>query len=466
MIKRVYSYFSMALLVVLVALLLSPASALLTFFFYFLFIAIISSFYINKRAELEYVLTVYSVVFIANLAYVLLCQKYMQHHNYNFLLYYDTIDVFLPNTHDYIRYNSNLFAALKDIWGGYDIFNRFQAGYYTILTLIGFIAKVFGADLYYSIQLGSLAICSLLPIVLYRILRLQNVSCRESSFYSIIIALFSVSFIFSNVILRDGMVALMIIYLIYLCLKEVSTINIVKIVAVIVAIISFRVETGLVCVIFIPFYLWNNRKQLQRFVFISLISLGITFALLWVLWTNNTIITSLYHNNYDWYSAHVDEGVGMIARFQRLPPIISDVFSVIYTFLQPLPCWLRMAPSYNITLPECYNIMNFPNVFSAFFNFYILVFTVFYLCDSGKSFKNSCKLIYKSWMWVLIPICIFLFVQSSVVEQRRIFGVYLYLYIMWALAHHCQDNRWNRRVLIISVLGFLVLQIFANLYLL
>ena len=466
MMKQVYLYFSMALLVVLVALLLSPASALLTLFLYFLFITIISFSHITRRAELEHVLTMYSIVFIANLAYVLLCQKYMQNHNYNFLLYYDTIDVFLPNTQDYINYNSNLFAALKDIWGGYSIFNRFQAGYYTILTLLGFLAKLFEADLYYSIQLGSLAICSLLPIVLYRILRLQNVSCKDSRSYSIIISLCSVSFIFSNVILRDGMIALLIIYLIYLCLKEISTINMVKIVAVIVTIITFRVETGLVCVIFIPFYLWNNRKQLQRFVFISLISLCIIIALLWILWTNNTIITSLLHDNYNWYSAHVDEGAGMIARFQRLPPIISDVFSVIYTFLQPLPCWLRMDPSYNITLPECYNIMNFPNVFSAFFNFYVFVFAIFYLCNSDKSVKNSRNLIGKSFGWMLIPVCIFLFVQSSVVEQRRILGAYLFLYIMWALVHHSQNSRWNRRILIVSVFGFLVLQIFANLYLL
>ena len=99
-------------------------------------------------------------------------------------------------------------------------------------------------------------------------------------------------------------------------------------------------------------------------------------------------------------------------------------------------------------------------------NFYVFVFAIFYLCNSDKSVKNSRNLIGKSFGWMLIPVCIFLFVQSSVVEQRRILGAYLFLYIMWALVHHSQNSRWNRRILIVSVFGFLVLQIFANLYLL
>ena len=63
---------------------------------------------------------------------------------------------------------------------------------------------------------------------------------------------------------------------------------------------------------------------------------------------------------------NVAKGSGIIATLQKLPPIISDFFSVIYTAIQPMPFWLKLNPSSSYSIPECYNIMAFPTVLGGF----------------------------------------------------------------------------------------------------
>ena len=401
---------------------------------------------------------VYGAIFICNLAYALACYIYMKSNNFKYLITFDTIDAFLPKTKSFLAESRNYFKIVSLIFSDYKFFDRFQAGYYTFLTFWGSISREIGSDLYFTLQLGSFATCSLGGVFLYKILKINEIEDIKSYKYALIISLFSNLFIFDSFIIRDGLIALLFIYIIYLMHHDITFQIILKFILSIFIMTTLRIETGLFAIIFFPTYLfiYNKSGSIRNVVIyvMSIIVLSIIF--IWGFKNYNSLF-QLFEDNKSSYTDTVKVGSGTIGMLQRLPPIISDFLSSIYTAIQPFPFWIILVNPYGpLNRPECYNIMGFPFSIAVIFNFYIIFYlTVALFQKYNKKTTTSLRHLYI----ILIPVFAYLFVQSAVVDPRRVMGVYVVFYLLWAIIHKSASKKFNKKIRIYTMLSFSILQI-------
>ena len=396
----------------------------------------------------------YRVFLLLLLLYVTACYIYMKLNGYSFLLAFDTINVFIPTTENYLAGNS-INEAIKDIWQDYNVLNRLQVGFYTFLVLIGGGARFFDADIYLSLQIGLITLCASIPVLIYYIFsRILDLSEHKSETYALSISVFSSIFFYSANILRDGMIAVLIVYTIYLMLKHYSNRNLAAIILNIFIISTLRIETGLMMISFIPFYFYIIKKD-HSYTFISII---VAFSLLCfalqIIGENINGITQVFDDNRAYYVEGIENQTGIIGALQKLPFGISHFLSIIYTMLNPVPFWMKMDVTYNAELPECYNIMLFPTGISAFFNTFIIVIFVMQAVFHTKIKQNTKKL-----KIILIPVLISLFLQAAVVEQRRVIGLYAIIYIFAFLYYVNMNSQQRNHILMLSTVAFLFINI-------
>lgn len=412
----------------------------------------ISAFNMQKKMP-----DLYLTAFICNMAYAMACYAYMQYKSYDYLLAYDTTDVILPRLTEFLKESNNLWEVINKVWENYSLFNfdRFQVGYYTYLVPWGWLANSINLDFYFTIQLAHFAAASLIPLLLFGILNTWITDDTKCSRYAIGIYLFSIMFYYSSTILRDGLICVLMLYIFKNCIEKFSVHRLVNILASLFLISTLRIESGLLCTIFVPvmFFTKKNANSLELFALITILSgFGLYFVSDYI-----GDITRLYEDNYEWYTEGVSKGNGLIASFQRMPFIIGDILSVLFTAVNPLPFWSKLFASYNPMRPECYNIMNFPMSISAFFNTYIIV----YLISGLFKKKPSCKKQLRPLLILLIPGFIFLFLQSAVVAQRRIMAIYALFFIIWAIFHNNSSRSENRSALALSIAVFVILQLLS-----
>lgn len=413
-------------------------------------------FYITRRLTNKVypnTFRVYLLGFIVCLAFAVMCLWYMHAHGYTYLLIYDTNNYFLPITQYYLDGSSSLKDLIVNVWSEYSFFDRFQTGYFTHLAIWGYFSKLFGADLYFVLQLSHCVINSFIPVLLYRILIILGINDEKSVKYALIIFCSSILFFYSTVIFRDSLIAVLILFIFYISLHELSVRNVAFMGVSIFLISTMRIETGLLCSIFIPsyFYIWRDKtkKSLWPIAIILLV-----FAGVFVLYRYINKFISVYQFVDDTYVEGVQEGAGIIAMLQRIP-ILKYPLSCIFTALQPIPCWVKMSPSASLSRVECYNIMHFPEAISAFFDFYIIIYLFMYIIEKRRSQSNTLHNIYI----LLIPGLFFLFIQAAVVEKRRIMSIYFLFYIIWAIKHSEMPTDVNKKYLNTSIVLFLVVQL-------
>ena len=402
----------------------------------------------------------YTICFSVGLIYIALCQLYMSAYNYEYLLAYDTIDVFLPRLEDFMSGSRSYGDTLKNIWDDYSFWDRFQVGYYSFIAFWATIANNIDADLYATLQIGTVFTCSFIVVLLCRILQLNGIDSSVGRKYAMLISILSPILLYSTVILRDGLIALVYVYLIYICHKQFSWTNVIKIIIASYVCTTLRIETGLFAFVFIPFYFCINWEYIRHNVLAILLFIIVVTGVVFVIMTYMSSIMIVAQANYEYYSEDVSEGTGIIGMLQRIP-ILGPVLSIFYTFLTPMPCWRRLNPEYWFDgWPEVYNVMQFPTIISALFHFYL----VFYLSSfvlAIKPVKNTYKGALK---WLVLFALLFLLIQSAIVTQRRILGAYVIFYLVWAITHNKNESSYNRKILNISLICFVLLQIVAFIY--
>ena len=400
------------------------------------------------------IISLYFITFLCSVIYVLLCNMYMRNHGYSYLLAYDTDNIILPTLKDFLNADQNLFNIILNIWSDYSFFDRFQTGYYTYMSIWGWIAKTYNCDFYYTIQLSHLTVGSLSPVLIYKMLNNWISEKRIVYIYSLIIGLSSILFYYYNTILRDTFICVLMLYIFNICIKKFSYNGLLKISVALFVITTFRIETGLLCTIFVPVYCLSTSKG-DSTIFKICIGLVVLLCVSLFAYTNYfDDIHLLYQNNYEAYSEGVSEGRGIIGSLQRLPLIIGDFLSILYTAVNPIPCWVKLFDDFNPLRPECYNIMNFPMIPAVFFNTYIIIYLLDFLT------RRKCLVLNNMWplYMLMLPAAIFLILQSAVVAQRRIMGVYVLFYVLWAIVHFNSPERTNKKILLYSVAIFTLLQ--------
>lgn len=418
----------------------------------------------TNKDNLKYILKIYNISFIVYFSYLLICYIFMAHHNYQYLLAYDPINVYIPTTEFYLA-QGNFFNMLTSIWHEHVFLSRNTPGYYTVLTLFGCISSALNANLYVSLQLSTLLFTCFISVVIFRLLLLTNISQTRSYKYAIIISLFSIIFFYSTQILRDVHIALFYLLAILITFTpKFSIVNIVKLLLLIIVTALFRIESGLFLFILIPIYLLLTLQKSKYKIIVATISLGIFIVLAIFAINNREEISTIYENNRENYVEGVTEGRGMIANLQKIP-VIGDFFSIIYNAIQPLPFWAKMSPSGKDNLGnEVYNIMTFPLVFASFFNWITILYILMWIFS--PEIKNRTRqqiskpLQYNLWVGL-----VFLYLQSSVIAQRRLMGYYCIFYILFFIIYSNLKIEEKKQFNILAILSFVFMQVISVIYL-
>lgn len=431
------------------------------FFFYIVGVSITS---ITNNKNKLIVLDIYKVLYIIGSVYMLLCYLYMEFHDYDFLLAVDIPYAFLPNTQKYME-NSNLYYALLDIWSNYYLFVRFEPGYFSYSTLFGFLGEFFRANFYVSQQIATLFIYPLIGVFVFKIMIKNNFKAKKAFKYSLIISICTIILFYSSQALRDIHIALLYLMTIYLTFKDrFDILNLAKIILLILITITFRVESGLFLFVLIPTYFLitlHNRKQRNTVIFVSLfILIGLlSFSLAYY-----NQINSVFEANQENYVEGITEGSGVISSLQKVP-IAGDFASIIYNGVQPLPFWSHNFWDGNNPLgAEVYNIMNFPKSISSFFNWFVIVYILFWLFSKGLRRKTkgyiSKPLQYQLWIGL-----VFLYMQSAVIAQRRLMAYYCIFYILFFIIYNHIGAKDKKQITITAIFSFVALQIIGLIYL-
>ena len=382
--------------------------------------------------------TVYSISFLCSLFYAIICYIYMKSHDYDCLLIGDT-QYYLNQLRDMLLSGGSLYDIVSSLWDDYDIFVRGNKGYLAFLGIWGYLAKTIGADAYFTIQVATIAICSLGAVIVRKLLCYHLSDQRIISKMTWIISLCSMFFQYTTFIVRDGIIALCFYYMLLLLHQKQSFLVLVKMLLMSIIIATIRTETGLASLLFLPTMFLLQSKNSRRGVITTLGIIASLAILVYFLNSNITSITTLYNDNIDNY--FTDTGSGVISFLDGIP-IVGPFINVIYGVIQPIPCWARLSVYYMPLLPlkHLYNIMGFPSVIYVAFNTYVVIYLLLFLFRKNKGIKIELGAL----KWILIPSTVFLLLQSGIVEPRRIMGVFPVFYVIWAMAYEKMPRKYNQ----------------------
>jgi len=217
-----------------------------------------------------------------------------------------------------------------------------------------------------------------------------------------------------------------------------------------------RLESGLFAFIFIPLYLLHIFKILTKTekIFYSFLLFSVYYVIYIIVIGNYERLSEAYQLNQESYIINVAGGSGVIGSLQSLPPIISDVLSVVYTAIQPIPFWAKLYTSGSYNIPECYNIMAFPTAIAGFFNF-ASIFYVF----RGIIVKNINT--NRTLKWLVFISILFLFLQSEVVSQRRVLFSYTIFYVVASLSYINTNKKTKHRLNMFILLAYFLINVLA-----
>jgi hypothetical protein len=448
--------FVLAILSILTSFFIDISTTFCLLIFYIMGISVLR---LRNHLLLSKEIKIYSILFLTGYLYILVSYIYMQINNYNYLLILDTAKTFYPNTKDYLSHG-NIVKSFNEIWNNFTLFKRSNAGYYSILTIFGYISMLIGSELYVSLQIGTLFLTSFTGILIYKISLKSNIDISNSFRNTLYICLCSYFFFYSTLILRDSIIALLFLLICSVFFSSNKFINVILIFLLSLSIMFLRVESGLFAFLFIPLYVVHIFKKVSKMLklYYAFLLFSVLFTIFIVVKDNLEIFFTVYNNNQDNYIADVEEGSGIIGSLQKLPPIISDALSVVYTAIQPIPFWTKLSTSSYYSIPECYNIMAFPTAVAGFFNFASLFYIIRAIIMKHININRTFKLL-------LFMAMLFLFLQSAVVSQRRVLFAYALLYIVASLSYinTNKNTKWQYNMfillsyIVINIIGLFIL---------
>lgn len=424
------------------------------YFFCFFLIFVFDFKYLNLN------LKIYNIIFSLGSIYISFCYGYMTENSYDYLLSPDISAYFLPKTIDFLQYNSLIKAEYYN-WVDFDFFGRNHVGFFSYLIPFIYLADYFDSNYYVSMQYSTLIISCFSGVLISYLLRVNGIGIYNSYIYSILICLFSTIFIYSTQLLRDVLV--MFFYLLgiyYTFNKKVTVLGLLWICLIIFYSCTLRIETGLFLMVLIPIYFltsYHEGKLSSRLIFFGTFSFLIFLIFLII---NQKIILEVLSNNSDIY-LESDKGSGVVGTLQKIP-LIGSVLSIFYNAAQPIPFWyvLDVPPSDN--RPQIYNIMNFPFIAASFLNWLVIfgIFTsIFFKKIRMKVYSNISKTLF----YHLIAGLGFLYIQASVIDQRRLLAYYVVFYILFFVIMKNINASEKKNIIVFSSISYMLLHLVSSL---
>lgn len=416
---------------------------------------------LKDQKIIKSVVNIYQLIYIFGSLYIVLSYVYMNSHGYEYLLSPDIHDYFIPTLESYLEYNSIRVAEVEN-WTDFNFFSRYHSGYFGYLIPFGYFSSYLDANLYVGMQFTTLLVASLSGVVIFRIFLVNQVELKKAYKYTILICLFSILFFYSTQLLRDTHIMFFYLLGIYLTFKkEFSIAQLLKLLIVIGISCTLRIETGLFLFLLIPVYLLLSMQQSRKKAIIVLISLittviGISISTMYF----NQITSVLFDNNEIYLES--SKGDGIVGNLQKIP-IIGGFLSIIYNAVQPLPFWSPYEAPLIDNRPEIYNIITFPLSFASFFNWIVILY-IFYFLTNKKIRAKVILHISTPLRYQLYLGFIYLFIQSAVIDKRRLMAYYVIFYIFFYIIYINIEKKKRQEIMIIAASSYVFLQIIAFLY--
>lgn len=406
---------------------------------------------------------VYCVLFEAGWLYMLMCYGFMVSKNFDWLLSFDSYDVIVPQTLEYISQgHGNILNVYEIIFTNFDILSRNEYFYWIYTCTWGIVSQHIGASLYLGLQTSTLLLYSFCGVFLYKLFLNYNFSEEKSFKHTIVILITSIIFFYSSQILRDIHVLLLYLIAFYLSSKQYFSVRIIILLSLIVLVTcGIRVESGLFLSLIIPIYLLSVLHNLKSKVYVLIFSVVFLGVVVFVLVSNYDTLQSIYYNNNEYYMAGVTEGTGVIGFLQRIP-VVGPILSVFYNASLPLPVWARLFPDETFG-SYTGNILNFTRISAVIFNIYTYVCIITYLLMGSLRSRIKVKIPIHLQYQIIVG-CAFLLLQSSVISQRRLMSYYCVFYILMYFIHDQLDKEDKKTTGIIFLLTLLSLHIVALIY--
>lgn len=290
-----------------------------------------------------------------------------------------------------------------------------------------------------SLHISFIGILS--NIFVFKILRVyfsEKISLR----YTLYFALLSPIFYYSPWLLRDVHIAFLYVIAIYLALRSISIWNTAWFFLVFLVTAQFRLEHALVLLLFPIAHLYHN-KEINSFVksiwpVIYFIGIGVILVLLNSKF--DSIVTALdSYEKYDLYtheSVEGDSGIG--AKLYSLPFGIKQIALVVNSQLTPLPPWASINFSQNIYILVCASVLAMVAIYWS----YVFLFVLFSFVTTKVLFQLP-----KSLFIFLGILILFLFLNASNINARRIMSVYPIIFIVFVFIKEGGYNIINQRTI-------------------
>lgn len=406
----------------------------------------------------------YKKVFVIGYLFFVLCAIYMVYHDFWWFLSPDTTRFVRRVELMVVGNEGNYFKILSSIFEDYNLFTSEECMFYAYSSLWGVLIWAFGGNFYMCLQLSVLFLYAFSGVLIYKILFLNGISDIKSKKYALIICTFSILLFYSSQVLRDIHIMLMYLSTFYIIFntKRFSLKDLILLAIIIFITLGLRIESGLFLFTSIPLYLLSALQKSKQKTIVLILTIPITVALIYFSSKYYNSIMDVYAFNRDHYVDYVAEGSGVIGSLQKIP-IVGPVLSIFYNALLPIPCWSKLSPSGGIYGLEAYNIMNFPKMTASFLNLMTIIFIFSWLFNKNNR-KNLSKSVSKPMRYLLVCGFVFLYLQSAVIDFRRLMAYYCLYYVQFFVIWTNIDKEFRNKLTIRTIIVFYCIQLFGIFY--
>ncbi|WP_237673932.1 hypothetical protein [Vreelandella profundi] len=454
-------YGIMILITLVVSIVADGMTALMAVICYLVGCAFSILFMHESKKERRLYSSLFQIVFFSGLLYASCSYLYMEFKGYSYLLAADVDYYFMPKTISFLDLD-DFGLAMTENWKSYNLFSGSHEGYFAYIIPFAYLCDYLGADLYFSMQLSTLLVFGLSSIVIFRLFLLNEFTHQKAFKNTLLICLFSILFFYSSVMLRDIHIMFTYLLAIYFTFrKDFSFVQLLKLLGVVLVSCTLRIETGLFLFIMIPVYLLYSLQVSRNKVASILFSFTLSLIGIVALFLYSNRISSVFMRNSDIY-LDSDKGSGVVGALQTIP-VAGKLLSIIYNAVQPLPLWSKLSPGVSNYRPEAYNLMTFPMSFASLFN-WVVICVIFIAIVNGKIRKKLAVEINKPLFYNLLIGFVFLYIQASVISQRRLMAFYVVYYILFFLILRVISQRDRVTVMFLSVISYFLIQLLALVY--
>jgi hypothetical protein len=374
----------------------------------------------KKKEDVNNLLIILFVTFPLYLLYVLLVNANYVESN-SFFLYPDQYGLFqdsedLGNNNSIIKIYQLCFI---------DRIHYEMEGFYFLMGVISYISNTFfegNSVLLQSIHISFLAI--LTNLLMYKFLKNNGVQ-KNILKYTIIYAILSPIFFYSPWILRDIHIAFLFMVGFVLISSKFSFKNLLLLLFIIFLVFEFRVENALFMIIFVPYYIIFKARshryfKLATFSFVLILIISLPFLVELLIPKFANTITLL--ENYETYTLESLENQGLGRYLYRLPFGLKHIAIVLYSQITHFPPWAIIEISQT---PYQLLIGIIALVKSVFWSLLFILSVISFF------FKNARKKLDISMLVLLFFFILYLFLNSSNINDRRLLAMYpiLFLYV-------------------------------------